>query len=356
MASFADSGTSLSLVLGTNENVAITSTGSTYSLSLGATGTWSGTNDTNVTGNGSSTLTVTNSGLTAFTAGINITDAGSGGGDAVVFNDSTTSTYANSFSITLVNSSSGASTPGLAFNGATTFSSNSTLTASVNGDVIINSGATLTTYSGTVSLLATGANAPLTVNGNLISRYGTLTLQATGAVTVGADATVNSGNGGMTLAADVTASGTGDDGIGTLTISAGATVTSSNISSNAIILRGADVNISTGGNPAVISDPAGLITTASTTLLGLNDPALMAFDSSGNLYVANSGNGSGTTVSKFCRAVPLQARRLPGYTAPAIWSLTPAAIFTWPTTAAATAQRSSSLPPAAPRRLPRSLA
>ncbi|HEX4149928.1 MAG TPA: hypothetical protein VHY20_13110, partial [Pirellulales bacterium] len=43
LATFAELGTTLNLGLGSNESLAIVSTGSTYGLSLGATGTWSGT-------------------------------------------------------------------------------------------------------------------------------------------------------------------------------------------------------------------------------------------------------------------------------------------------------------------------
>ena len=116
LATFTDAAPTLNLVLGSNQQAAIISTGSTYQLSLN-TGSWSGNDDTNVAGNGSSTLTVTNAGLGAFTTAINITDTGSTGGDSVTFNNS--SAYVNSFSIQLTNS---AATNGLAFSGNTTFS------------------------------------------------------------------------------------------------------------------------------------------------------------------------------------------------------------------------------------------
>ena len=41
--------------------------------------------------------------------------------------------------------------------------------------------------------------------------------------------------------------------------------------------------------------PGGVVSTFAT---GLNGPTGLAFDSSGNLYVANYDNGSGTTISK----------------------------------------------------------
>ena len=92
----------------------------------------------------------------------------------------------------------------------------------------------------------------------------------------------------MTLAADVTASGVGDDGIGTLSIDA-ATVTTT----GTITLRGADVNIDTSSNPAVVGATRSLGTTVSATYsAGVNQPRALALDSSGNLYVANGGENT----------------------------------------------------------------
>ena len=51
-------------------------------------------------------------------------------------------------------------------------------------------------------------------------------------------------------------------------------------------------------------------TTPTATLTGLNDPDALAFDSSGNLYVANYGN---TTVSEFAPVTTTLPR-------PAAWS------------------------------------
>ena len=48
------------------------------------------------------------------------------------------------------------------------------------------------------------------------------------------------------------ADGTGDDGVGTLSIAAGATVVSSNPTAGAITLRGAEIDIDTSADPAVV--------------------------------------------------------------------------------------------------------
>ena len=104
---------------------------------------------------------------------------------------------------------------------------------------------------------------------------------------VAAGATIDSGTSTLSLGADLNADGTGDDGVGTLSIDAGATVTSTNPTANAITLRGANINIDTSANPAVVGGSRHLSTTPTATLTGLNGPDALAFDSSGNLYVAN---------------------------------------------------------------------
>ena len=120
----------LDLVLGTSEKVAIVSSTTSYTLSLGTGQTWTGTDSADVAGNGLQSLTVTSTGINDFSTGIDITDSGSTGGDAVAFNDSATNPYANNLhSSPLRQSSSGASTPELSFSGTSTFSGTSALTA-----------------------------------------------------------------------------------------------------------------------------------------------------------------------------------------------------------------------------------
>ena len=302
-ATFAVSGGTLDLVLGTSEKVAIVSSTTSYTLTLGTDQTWSGTEDSaDVTGNGLQSLTITSTGITDFSTGIDITDSGSTGGDAVAFNDSTTNPYANNFIIALNDSSSGASTPGLSFTGASSFSGTSALTASVNGDVVVNSGASLALNGGALSLMATGTNAPLTVSGNVSNANGPMTLQATGDVTVGSGVTISSGTAALSLAADVQADGSGDDGVGTLSVGAGAGLYGASIA-----LRGADIDIASTANVGNASSQSSQppVSTFVPTTAGLSLPYYMAFDASGNLYVANHGQNTiskvtpGGTVSTF---------------------------------------------------------
>ena len=144
---------------------------------------------------------------------------------------------------------------------------------------------------------------------------------------------IDSGAGRSQLAADVNADGTGNDGgVGTLSIGAGATVTSTNPAADAITLRGADINIDTSANPAVVGALRQLNTTPTATLTGLNGPSALAFDSSGNLYVANSATAT-TQHGERVRAGEHHCHRHPhrARLAPAPWRSTPVAISTWPT-------------------------
>ena len=50
------------------------------------------------------------------------------------------------------------------------------------------------------------------------------------------------------------------------------------------------------GNSNTVSEFAPGATTPTATLTGLNDPAALAFDSSGNLFVANWGSRHGERV------------------------------------------------------------
>ena len=131
---------------------------------------------------------------------------------------------------------------------------------------------------GALTLGGVHTNAPLDVT-------------AVGDLTLASFASVETGTGTIALAAGVNADGTVSSGGGTLTIAAGATVESDNTGTSAITLRGSHLAIDTSSNPAVVGRVS---TTPTATLTGLNDPANLAFDADGNLFVAND-----TTVSVF---------------------------------------------------------
>jgi hypothetical protein len=144
----------------------------------------------------------------------------------------------------------------------------------------------------------TASAAVITVNGlSTASSNGNVSLTASGALTVASSAVLNTGTGLISLAADVNADGTGDgDTTDALAIRSGAVVASSNSGSSAITLRGAAVNIDTSSNPAQVGRWPRFSTVPTATLTGLNTPYDLAFDSSGDLFVANY---SQNTVSEF---------------------------------------------------------
>src|SRR5271163_364580 len=80
-ATFTDSAPTLTLTLAANDAVGIVANATTYTLTL-TSGTWTGTDDANVSGNGTAILTAQQATFTQ----VNLTDAGAN--TSVAFNDS----------------------------------------------------------------------------------------------------------------------------------------------------------------------------------------------------------------------------------------------------------------------------
>ena len=117
------------------------------------------------------------------------------------------------------------------------------------------------------------------------------------------------------------AAGTNPDGssasAGVLTIGTGAVVASENSGDDAITLVGSGINIATGIAPAIVGGHLDASNAAPSTLTGLNGPAGLAFDASGNLYVTNFGNNfNGTTVSVFAPGSATPTSTLTGLSFP----------------------------------------
>ena len=106
----------------------------------------------------------------------------------------------------------------------------------------------------------------------------------------------------LSLGADLTPAGVGDDGVGTLTIDAGATVYGAQMT-----LRGADVNIA----PTATVGDRGNVPVAMLT--GALTPYALAFDRSGNLFAANE---VGNTVSEYAPGSTSPIAILTGVTRP----------------------------------------
>jgi hypothetical protein len=202
LASFTDSAPTLTLALAKNDAVSIVANTSTYTLNLTSSGsTWSGTDDAKVSGNGTATLTVLNE--SAFTQ-VNLTDAGAG--TSVTFNNSGTNSYASSFNVTLSDPVAGS----IAFNGATSFTGSNALSASTSDFIVANSGSTITTDSGGITLSANQQKTP--TSGNFIGiNINSATVQsATGAITLaGTGGNTKSNNYGVEIQAGGTVKETG---------------------------------------------------------------------------------------------------------------------------------------------------
>ncbi len=116
LAAFSESGSILQIDLAANESVAITSSGTNYSLALTG-GTFAGTDSANVTGNGTASLNV----LAASFTDVKIDDTGTGA--SANFNNSGANTYTSSFTVTLDSTAPGFTT----FAGTTAFTGNASL-------------------------------------------------------------------------------------------------------------------------------------------------------------------------------------------------------------------------------------
>jgi len=187
LATLSDAGTStLSIALAPSENLAIVSNGSTYTFSSNLNFTNSGVaNTADFSSFGTTSLTLQSSGITRYTTAISITDtSGASANDTVTFKDSGVNSYANNFNVALTNSGAGS----IAFTGATSFTGSNALSASTSDLIVANSGSSITTVSGGITLSAnqqtssTGGNfIGINVNNATVqSATGVITLQGTG--------------------------------------------------------------------------------------------------------------------------------------------------------------------------------
>ena len=288
LATFTDAHPDLTLTLAANEAVGIVANNSTYTLNL-TSGTWSGTDDGNVSGNGTATLTVQE---TAFTQ-VNLTDTGAG--TSVAFNDSGSNSYASSFDIALSNAGAGAIT----FNGASSFTGTAALTASTTGAVTIASAATLTQAAGTLSLTAGGNLTAPVDNGTAQITAPTITLVGTaiGAsptdrVEVNATTLLNATttNGNMFLGnGGPSALGSLNAGSGFIDLDVAGAIADGNGGAGAANLIAANgVNLTTTGSNSAIGTSALPIRTA----IG----ALTATTNDGGVYISDT-NGPGLIIS-----------------------------------------------------------
>src|SRR5262249_43516613 len=114
-------------------------------------------------------------------------------------------------------------------------------------------------------------------------------LKSAGALTVAPGAALGPRAGTPAPTPAAPRSGTGNSNSGVLFIARGATVVSAKADRDAITLRGSDLAIDTSANPGVVGGRRDALPIApGATLTGLDRPTALAFDASGNLYVANA--------------------------------------------------------------------
>lgn len=266
-ATFTEAGQLLALDLNIgNETVAVVSKGTSYDLTL-AGSNWTGSDSANVAGNGTSTLSVTASGIAAFTSGIAITDTAASTG--VSFIDSAANAYFNIFTVTLNNGSIGVN-----FSGSSAFG-DSSLDVRTDRNIVLNSGSAIATISGSVSLTA---NKGGTANGNLsgIALAAAQIASETGSITL-------DGTGGN--------SGVGNRGV---FIYGGSVVRSTGVGSNA-----AKIMITGTGGPGTEANRGIDISEASTTVSSVDGSiSLIGFGGNGS-SVSNDGIlvGNGAVVA-----------------------------------------------------------
>jgi len=217
--------------------------------------------------------------ITDFSA---ITITGTGSGQSVLFNG-------GFFVATNVNDGTISS---VAFNAAPSYFSGDvnmltatslTLNASISG-------------TGAINITVAGVNLGITANANITSQGGPINLQATGNVNIGQNVSIISSTNTISLSADMTPAGNGDDGVGVVNIGAGDDILGTKVN-----LRGADVQV----DPSATFGSKGILPPA--FLSGLNHPIDMAVDRNGNLFV-----GDGVSIKEFAPGSTVPTRTLTG--------------------------------------------
>ncbi len=191
LATFAEAGSLLNLDMNVaNSSVGIVSSGTSYSLTL--TGdTWSGTDNSNATGNGTSTLIVTTLGLGVFDT-INIVDATGIQNTKVIFNNSGANPYSDNFIVTLDDDIAVAvGEQSVVFSGSSTFGAFG-LNVSTTRNIVLSSAASVSTSSGGITLQANTAPTPTTGN------FAGITLVSANITSSGAGVIQLTGRGGTT--------------------------------------------------------------------------------------------------------------------------------------------------------------
>ncbi len=293
LATLMDGGTSgLSIALAPNENLAVVSSGSTYTFSSNLDFTNGGVANTgDFSSFGGTSLTLNASGIARYTTAIDITDtSGASANDTVTFNDSGVNSYANNFNVALTNSAAGA----IAFNDATRFTGSNALSASTSDLIVANPGSSITTDSGGITLSANQQTTPtsgsfvgINVNDATIqSTTGPITLEGTGGNTGSTSYGVEIQGGGEDA---------GDEGPGPALLS----ITGSANDGTSAAIAFADGAVSSAGNVTLTANGGNI------TELAANVGADVA-GATVTLKTTGSGNQIGTAATGGGSSTPLK--------------------------------------------------
>jgi len=316
---FVINGSTLTLDLDVaSQTVTVVSTGTTYTFTLsgGATNTWTGTTNANVTVSGT-VLTVTASGLSTF-SDIYITDSQTG--NKVTFNSSGANAFSDNFYINLDN---GGSASAVTFNGSTNFSGSNAVSITTTAYINFSSASSLTTVNGNLTLSANMQNpsnsmsfSGITVDAATVEVTGTGILSMTGRAgnfNHMAGIKIASGGlvkGGTTGTASIT--GYGHSGSASLSYSHGVWLTSnSETAVSTISSNGANVVVTGNG----IFTSAAAINIAYSTGVSLSNLsassanfALITAGGSGSVTVTGQGGVFGnptSNVTSYCSGIRL---------------------------------------------------
>ncbi len=286
----SDGGSSvLTIVLATNQTLAIVSNGTSYAFTSNQSFTpTSGTNPVNqstaFSGFGTTMLSLTSVGLAQYTTAIRVLDNGAGA--SVTFSDSGTKVYVNNFNVDLTNSGAGAIT----FNGASNFG-NYNLQASTTLGISVNVGATLTTTNGNLKLQANLQPLPTAGSSEVGVTISSATVGAsgTGLVTI-------QGRGGSTgfLNSGVAFQGTATIKAGTGSISIFGTggATSNGIAYGVDLGNGFSSLTSNGGNINIVGQGGG--SGANQNNEGVAGTSVITAGGFGNILVQGTGGSTST--------------------------------------------------------------
>jgi len=285
--------TTLDIALAANEDLAIVSNGGTYSFTSDTAFSDGGVASTSdFSSFGTTSLTMNSSGLTRYDT-IRITDAGAN--TTVAFNDSGSNVYSDHFSVTLNDAAAGQIT----FNGASPFAGTSAITANTTKNIVLNSGSSLTTVNGGITLTA---NLAGTTSGNFVGiDVNNATVQVAGAGLLSLNGTGGISSGLSNYGVHVRAGGQVIGGSGEVTITGTGGAGTGNDNAGVIVQDSGSLVTSAGGNVTVIGQGGGSGASQINVGVAVGDAGTIKAGASGTVAITGTG-GTTDEYSTACRS------------------------------------------------------